>query len=125
MPKMRLHLAHKIKAAICHLPELQESGQKYDIEGSPKMNQLKCVVRPDKQIAVFYKPDQQTKLRAFVVTKSTLLRILKDARHKTNLADPNLNYLSKSTLKLGFFTIEATKTTLKKILKMLEWYEQQ
>ncbi len=91
----------------------------------PQDRQLKCSVRPDKKIAIFHKTD---KLRAFVVTKEDLSAILKNARHKNDLTDPCLNSPfgnMEITRVLGMFTIDATRPTLAKILKMLKPYEVQ
>lgn len=85
------------------------------------MIELKCMVRQDKQIAIFHKNNNG--LKAYVVSKPTLLSILKDVQNKHNLTDPYLNSLSKATLHLGLFSINTTKLTLNKMLKMLKPYE--
>jgi len=84
------------------------------------MIELKCVVTTDKQIGILNKTKDG--LKAYVVTKSTLISILHNTYNKKKIFDPLLD--QQPTLKpFGIFSIFATKRTMKKIIKMLEPYK--
>jgi len=100
----------------------------------PPSRLFKCVVRPDKNIALFYKPKENISLRAFVLSKNDLLKVINNARDKKSLVDPCVNgYPLQSnpalksgdiaTYKLGFFTIECTHPTIRRMLRFLKPYE--
>jgi len=80
---------------------------------------LRCSVRPDQKIAIFYKPDQTTPLKAFVTSKEDLKNILNMCKNKKDLTDP---YFGECDLAktIGLFTIEGSKQTIQRIIKTLE-----
>jgi len=80
---------------------------------------LRCSVRPDQKIAIFYKPDQTTPLRAFIVTKEDLRNIVKKCQNKKDPTDPYFDGYEMAKI-LGLFSIEGSKQTIQKIIKTME-----
>ena len=78
---------------------------------------LRCSVRPDDKIAIFYKPNQTTPLKAFITSKEDLKNILNTCKNKKDLTDP---YFGDCDLALGLFTIEGSKQTIQRIIKTLK-----
>ena len=76
---------------------------------------LRCSVRLDGKIAIFYKPNQTT----FITSKEDLKNILNVCKNKKDLTDP---YFGECDLAktLGLFTIEGSKQTIQKIIKTME-----
>ena len=86
----------------------------------PAKRVIKCTVRPDRQIALFYKPDMKTQLRAYVVTKGLLSAIMRDcAKDLTDLYFSG----SEALQTLGFFTVEGSMAAINRVLKSLELFE--
>lgn len=127
--KMRLWLrmAYKKHFKNRKLPRLQASDKKHKPRRLEKMipkdRVLRCSITPDSMIAIFHKPDAETKLRAFKVEKHILLAIIIQCHDKKDLTDPYFNDEMDLAKCLGLFTIEATHPTLKRLLKALTPYE--
>lgn len=82
---------------------------------------LRCAVRSDKQIAIFYKPTPETSQRVFVITNQEFIILCEECRDKHSMFDPILGQVNSS----GFFIIEAGHPTIQRILRKMSIWEKE